>query len=184
MSKLKLNKMKSLKFIVIGMVMFIASTMQAQVSVNVNFGSPPLWGPVGYSGVRYYYLPDVEAYYDIQSSMFIYNTGGAWVHRKYLPSQYRSYDLYNGYKVVMTDYRGNTPYTNFKEYKMKYVKGYRGQAQKNIGENPGKGNSNTKALSKVYPNKKISQGNIKRVGSGNNNMKKNTGNSGGKGKKK
>lgn len=167
--------MKALKFIVIGMVLFLAGAVQAQVALSVNFGSPPPWGPVGYTGVRYYYLPDVEAYYDVQSSMFIYNTGGAWVHRKYLPRQYRSYDLYGGYKVVMTDYRGNTPYTYFTEYKTKYARGYRGQAQKNIGEKPGKGNTNSKALSKGYSNKKVSQGNGKSAGSGN---------GGGKGKKK
>lgn len=174
--------MKALKFIVIGMVLLIASTVQAQVAVSVNFGSPPPWGPVGYTGVRYYYLPDVEAYYDVQSSMFIYNTGGAWVHRKYLPAQYRSYDLYDGYKVVMTDYRGNAPYTYFTEYKTKYAKGYRGQAQKNIGERPGKGNSGAKMNSKGYSNKEVNKGNGKSTG--NKNMKKDPSQGGGKGKKK
>jgi hypothetical protein len=33
--------------------------MHSQVSVNVNIGSPPLWGPSGYSNIDYYYLPDV-----------------------------------------------------------------------------------------------------------------------------
>ena len=131
--------MKTLKLIVIGIVLFLASTAQAQVSVNVNIGAPPMWGPVGYTDVQYYYLPDVEAYYDIPSSMFIYYDRGAWIHRSYLPARYRNYDLYRGYKVVMTDYRGKAPYTHFKEYKVKYAKGYRGQAQKNIGEKPGKG---------------------------------------------
>ncbi len=124
-----------------GLVLFLAVSMQAQVSVNVNIGSPPLWGPVGYTEVRYYYLPDVEAYYDIQSSMFICFVGGAWVHRDHLPSQYRSYDLYGGYKVVMTDYHGNAPYMNFKEHKNKYAKGYHGPEQKTYGEKPGKGKS-------------------------------------------
>jgi len=166
--------MKALKIIVTIMVLFFGGVMQAQVSVNVNLGSPPPWGPVGYSEARYYYLPDVEAYYDVPSSMFIYNNGGVWVHRKYLPKQYRGYDLYGGYKVVMTDYRGNTPYTYFPEYKIKYAKGYRGQSQKSIGEKPGKGNSKSN----------YSQAKGKSTGNGNNKMKKESGRGGGKGNKK
>ena len=134
--------MKALKIIIAGIVLFLSGIVNAQVAVNVNIGSPPPWGPAGYSEVRYYYLPDVEAYYDVHTSMFIYNTGGAWVHRKYLPRQYRSYDLYGGYKVVMVDYRGNAPYVQFQEHKTKYARGYHGQAQKTIREKPGKGTSN------------------------------------------
>lgn len=133
--------MKAFKLSIFGIVLLLTGTVHAQVVVNVNIGSPPQWGPAGYSEVQYYYLPDVEAYYDVHSSMFIYNTGGTWVHRKYLPRQYRNYDLYNGYKVVMSDYRGNTPYTHFSEHKARYSKGYRGDPQKNIGEKPGKGGS-------------------------------------------
>jgi hypothetical protein len=132
--------MKYLKLLITGIGLFILNSVHAQVSVNVAIGSPPPWGPVGYTEVRYYYLPDVEAYYDVQTSMFIYYGGGAWVRRTYLPTRYRSYDLYSGYKVVMTDYRGDAPYNNFKEYKTRYAKGYRGAAQKTIGERPAKGN--------------------------------------------
>jgi hypothetical protein len=132
--------MKTLKFIVIGMAMILSCTVQAQVSVNVTLPAPPMWGPVGYTGVQYYYLPDVESYYDVRTSMFIYYSGGVWVHRAHLPGMYANYDLYGGYKVVMRDYHGNTPYSNFKEYKMKYKKGYHGGAQRTIGERPGHGN--------------------------------------------
>ena len=87
--------MKALKLFAIGMVLLLASAVQAQVSVNVTLPTPPPWGPVGYSEARYYYLPDVEAYYDVPSSMFIYYNRGAWIHRAYLPGRYRNYDLYN-----------------------------------------------------------------------------------------
>jgi len=144
--------MKALKFIVVAILLFFAIGVKAQISMQVNIGAPPQWGPTGYTDVRYYYLPDVEAYYDIPSSMFIYFNGVSWVHRSYLPSRYRNYDLYNGYKVVMTDYRGNTPYTHFKEYKSKYAKGYRGKPQKNYGERPEQRSSNEKKYSKGNSN--------------------------------
>ncbi len=133
--------MKNIKFFFFGVILFFAYTLQAQVSVNVNIGSPPQWGPVGYTNVNYYYLPDVEAYYDVPSSKFIYYEGGAWIHRTNLPVRYRNYDLYGGYKVVMNDYRGKRPYDHYKQHKIKYKKGYRGPAQKNIGNRPEKGNS-------------------------------------------
>jgi hypothetical protein len=173
--------MKALKFIIIGILLFFATSGQAQISVNVNLGAPPLWGPAGYTDVQYYYLPDVEAYYDVPSSQFIYYSGGTWVHRTYLPSRYRNYDLYNGYKVVMTDYRGNAPYSFFKEHKVKYAKGYKGSAQKNIGQRPAKGNSETR----VYTKARSDQNKSRIVGkSSGNNKNSGKGNGGGKGKKK
>lgn len=138
MSKIILNKklenMKTLKLTLLGIFFLVTtSSIQAQVSVNVNIGSPPAWGPAGYSAVNYYYLPDVQAYYDIRDSQFIYFGGGKWVRSRYLPTRYRNYDLYNGYKVVLNDYHGRTPYVHFKDHKNKYFKGYKGKPQKTIG---------------------------------------------------
>ncbi len=127
--------MKTLKLIALGIILFASSAIHAQVSVNVNIGSPPAWGPVGYSNVDYYYLPDVEAYYDIRATQFIYLNGGTWTRSRYLPGPYRNYNLYNGYKVVLNDYHGSRPYSNFKSHKVKYYKGYHGKPQKSIGSN-------------------------------------------------
>jgi len=145
--------MKTLKLFLFAASLFIAGAMQVQVSVHVNIGTAPQWGPAGYSDARYYYLPDVEAYYDIRNSRFIYYNGRSWVRRANLPGRYRNYDLYNGYKVVMTDYRGNTPYRYHKSYKVKYHKGYRGHAQRNIGNRPHRGNSHEVNRSHKQSNK-------------------------------
>lgn len=153
--------MKTLKYLILGIGLIFAGEAQAQLSVNVNVGTPPLWGPVGYSNVRYYYLPDVEAYYDVQSSNFIYYSGNTWVRRTYLPRQYRNYDLYNGYKVVMSDYRGNAPYKYYKQHKVKYSKGYRGNHQKTIGNRPGNGNYKSKGNTGNYKSKGNGKGNNK-----------------------
>ena len=126
--------MKTLKLTIAGMILLVSNnTMQAQVSVNVNIGSPPAWGPVGYSSVDYYYLPDIEAYYDIRASQFIYFGRGKWIRSRNLPYHYRNYNLYNGYKVVLNDYHGSRPYNHFKSHKVKYYKGYKGKPQKTIG---------------------------------------------------
>lgn len=170
--------MNYLKLIIIGLIFSISSAMKAQVTVNVNVGNPPEWGPIGYTDVRYYYLPDIEAYYDIETSVFIYFGNGVWIRDPFLPVHYRNYDLFGGYKVVMTDYRGNSPYINFKEYKVKYKKGYRGSSQKTIGIKGGKGNSKNSYQKNLVKHQKSN---------GNNNSPKNKSShqshGGGKGKK-
>ena len=130
--------MKKLKFLVFGIALMFAGSAYGQLSVRLNIGTPPAWGPEGYNDVHYYYLPDIESYYDVQSSMFIYYSGNRWIHSRNLPSRYRNYDLYGGYKVPMSGYRGNTPYSNFRGHRMKYARGYRGHEQRNIGERNGR----------------------------------------------
>ena len=121
---MKTIKMKTIKLICLALFLFASNANYAQVSINVNFGTPPQWGPVGYTAVSYYYLPDVEAYYDIRGSQFIFLSNGVWIRSHSLPYRYRNYDLYNGYKVVLSDYRGVAPYTHYKEHKVKYYRGY------------------------------------------------------------
>jgi hypothetical protein len=97
---------------------------QAQVSVQVNIGSQPQWGPVGYDYVDYYYLPDIETYYYIPTRQFIYLEGDRWIFSANLPYRCRNYDLFGGYKVVIT---GRDPYRNHWEYRNRYAPNcYRG----------------------------------------------------------
>ncbi|PKB18415.1 hypothetical protein [Flavobacterium sp. 5] len=140
--------MKTIKLFIIGLLFLSASSVQSQVSVNVNIGtpppvvvasprvvvaSPPEWGPVGYDNMEYYYLPDIQVYYDIRLSQYIYFGNGSWIRSSRLPSYCRNYNLYNGYKVVLNDYHGNAPYVYFNAHKVKYYKGYKGKPQKNRG---------------------------------------------------
>ncbi|HMI07488.1 MAG TPA: hypothetical protein VK528_08075, partial [Flavobacterium sp.] len=129
--------MKTIRLFATAIIIVIGiSKSAAQVSVNVNIGAPPAWAPVGYETAEYYYLPDVESYYDVRASRFIYFGNGQWVRTRYLPRPYRHYDLYNGYKVVLTDYHGPSPYVHFKEHKVKYYKGFHGPPQHTIGVRP------------------------------------------------
>jgi len=153
--------MKTLKFVVVGMMLILAGALQGQLSVRVHVGTPPAWGPAGYSNVRYYYLPDVEAYYDVQTSMFIYMSGNRWVRRSYLPDRYRNYDLYNGYKVVMNDYHGNTPYTNFNDYRARYSKGYHGSPQRNIGARNHQNTNQVRPQPVVQQNRVVKHSNVR-----------------------
>lgn len=123
--------MKTLKLITLALFLFASTTNHAQVSINVNVGTPPQWGPVGYSDVSYYYIPDVQSYYDIRAQQFIFLSNGVWIRSHNLPNHYRNYDLYNGYKVVLNDYHGPKPYTHYQEHRVLYHKGYSKGHQKN-----------------------------------------------------
>jgi len=70
------------------------------VSVGVQYQNPS-WAPPYYSGVRYYYLPDIEAYYDLSNRDFAYMDNGQWLFSPVLPSMYSGYDLSNGFVVAL-----------------------------------------------------------------------------------
>jgi len=112
-----------MKRIVLAVIFGVASlssiSTKAQVSLNINIGSQPQWGPTGYDHVDYYYLPDVDAYYYVPSSQYIYQSNGSWVWRNSLPSQYANYNLYNGYKVVVNR---NKPYLSHQNDVKQYSK--------------------------------------------------------------
>ena len=118
--------MKKLVFtaaILVSCLSFKLANAQVHLSVGVNIGAQPEWGPVGYDHVDYYYMPDIGAYYDIPAHMYVYLDNGVWVHRAYLPSRWRDYDIYHGYKVVIN--RPN-PWLYDNDYRVRY-QGYRGR---------------------------------------------------------
>jgi hypothetical protein len=93
-------------------------TAIAQVTLRVNIDTQPIWGPVGYDHVEYYYLPEIDSYYYVPEHKYIYMEGGHWITRTSLPQRYSHYDMYNSRKVVINDQK---PYLRDKEYKTKYA---------------------------------------------------------------
>ena len=100
----------------------------AQISISINIGSQPIWGPTGYDHVDYYYFPDIGCYYYVPQRMFIYPRGSQWIYASSLPPQYSTYNLYTGYKVVLNGV--HKPYLQNSIYRSRYssYRGRRGQA--------------------------------------------------------
>ncbi len=98
---------------------FVYNESQAQVrfNINLNIGARPAWGVPGNYAGDYYYLPEIDSYYDIPSHEFIYFDGRTWVYASELPYIYRDYDLYRGYKVVINEPR---PYLHCDFYRDRY----------------------------------------------------------------
>ncbi len=97
---------------------FVAQDSSAQVNISVNVGSQPAWGPAGYTYAQNYYLPDIDAYYNIPQKQWMYQQGNRWVTASTLPARYRNYDLYSGHKVVINEAR---PYLNHSKYRKQYA---------------------------------------------------------------
>ncbi|UOQ66014.1 hypothetical protein [Hymenobacter volaticus] len=89
---------------------------QAQVRVSVNVG-PPAWGPAVGSGVEYYYIPEIDGYYDLYTQQYVYlDPYGYWVSTPYLPSYYASYDPRFFHPVVI-NYVGRQPWGYIRDHR-------------------------------------------------------------------
>ncbi len=116
--------MKNKIIIIVFMLMaFNTNQISAQIRFSFNIGLQPLWGPIGYDHVENYYLPEIDAYYNVDSRMYTYISYGRWVNTRSLPWRYRNYDLYSGYKVVMNDSR---PFLHYDRDRVKHAS-YRGR---------------------------------------------------------
>jgi hypothetical protein len=110
---------------------FYTASAQVKVGLNINIGTQPSWGPVGYDHVEYYYLPDIDAFYNVPNHQYVYLERGQWVFRAYLPTRYSNYNIYTGYKVVINE---PTPYRNAGVYRSQYS-GYKGRHDQEIIRN-------------------------------------------------
>ncbi len=58
------------------------------------------------ASIRYYYYPNLQAYYDSQSNLFLFRLNKQWVTAESFPENYGGYSLYNKQRVKITDYDG------------------------------------------------------------------------------
>lgn len=124
------------KIILIAAVIFsslLYKTAHAQVSVSlgVNIGSQPEWGPAGYDYVNYYYMPDIDTYYDVPNRQYVYLNNNVWIRSRALPPRYSTYNVYNGYKVVINE---REPWRRADVIRTRYVK-YKGHPSQTIIRN-------------------------------------------------
>jgi len=100
--------MKKLKIsAVLVMAMYFVSMFTAcepykySTAVPQNTYETPHWAPPVYSGIRYYYLPDLECYYDIYSREYIFLDHARWIYSREIPYMYRDFDLNNCFVVIV-----------------------------------------------------------------------------------
>lgn len=94
---------------------------QVRVNLNLNMGPRPAWGIQGNYAGDYYYLPEIDCFYDIPRRQFVYYDGYGWINAYKLPNRYRGYDLYRGYKVIVNEPR---PFVRVDYYRNRYPQYY------------------------------------------------------------
>lgn len=98
----------------------VAQRVDLQVGIDL-----PSWAPYYDNAdlVHYYYLPDIECYYDVRNREFIYMEDGEWMFGRSLPPVYAWFDLANCF-VVALDSRVLEPWRHFHYYVAHYPRYY------------------------------------------------------------
>jgi hypothetical protein len=105
----------------------IYNTADAQIGIRVgfNFGPRRVYAPAPvvveqtpvYNDNDYYYLPDVDAYYNVDEQCYYYYDGDNWISAAYLPGAYHDYDWRSERHFEV---RANRPYIHNDIYRARY----------------------------------------------------------------
>ena len=108
---LKIENLYVVKMLLVScLFVFSLPTYAQNISVGININTAPKQ-TVRYVEVpapSYYYYPEIETYFDINSSIYIYFSNNNWIRSRSLPTYYRDYDVRHAHRVVI-DYRGSKP---------------------------------------------------------------------------
>lgn len=121
--------MKNLRklFILLGLFLLVATTKSnAQISFSVGLRFAPAWAPVEYAHhTRYYYLPDLDAYYDAALGGYYFHDqdGDDWFFTRTLPDYFQGFDFYSCPKVEL-EYFGDRPFEFFRDRRFEFFHEY------------------------------------------------------------
>lgn len=108
---------------------------------------PPPWAPQydNVEEVRYYYLPDIEVYYDVWEHEYVYLNNGSWVFTTSFPGYYRDYDINTAYVVVL-DRKVHEPWRVHQNYVSHYPRYYYRSVYEDRRTGPGRGYENVRGF--------------------------------------
>lgn len=105
------------------MTLFLVTLSFAQKNKKQD-DSRPLIDPISNCQLRYYYFPNLEAYFDTQKNIYYFKEDSEWTNAEEIPDGYRGYSLYNRIYVFITDYDDDliTQFVNIHKKKYPYTK--------------------------------------------------------------
>ncbi|WP_193560212.1 hypothetical protein [Hymenobacter nivis] len=95
-----------------GCLLLGARPARGQVNITIN---RPTWGPQVPAGTQYYYIPEIDGFYDLYSQRYIVRRNGRWLTLVALSG----YDPYYFHPVPVT-YRGRRPWRYVSTYRARY----------------------------------------------------------------
>ncbi len=72
------------------------------------------------SKAKFHYYPNLRAYFNTETSEYVYEVNKTWITSKEIPSGYRGYSIYNNHRVELIGYHGDKPYENISEHTQQY----------------------------------------------------------------
>ena len=69
---------------------------------------------------RYYYFPNLYAYYDLETNNYIYKLNNKWQTSSELPQYYGGYSLFKNTRIPVKDYIGDTPQEKLSDHKKQF----------------------------------------------------------------
>jgi len=122
--------MKTITTLILGMLLFSFNYTNAQVELDAVNVSGKSESGYQFEEVRYYYYPNLQAYFDTKVAMYLYVENGEWVESEVLEPKNRGYSLKNGQYVMIKNYAGDEPYTLLNEHKKQYPADYSSRPKK------------------------------------------------------
>ncbi|MET4075138.1 hypothetical protein [Hymenobacter sp. UYCo722] len=95
-------------------VLATAPAAHAQANININVGTPA-WGPPVPQGTQFYYIPEIDGYYDLNAQQYIVNRNGQWIPVGVIDGR----DPRSFHPVVL-DYRGREPWVYVGAHRDRY----------------------------------------------------------------
>jgi len=116
--------MKSQNYFITGLLLIVCNLSMAQTARSADVQEAIIDDELPVVGMRYYYYPNLDAYFDTHTNLYILKENGQWMRSKEMASGYRGYSLFNSIRVEITDYNGDEPFTKLKEHQEQFPKKY------------------------------------------------------------
>ena len=69
---------------------------------------------------RYYYFPNLCAYYDLETNNYIYKINNQWETASELPQYYGGYSSFKNVRIPIKNYIGDAPQEKLNEHKQQF----------------------------------------------------------------
>ncbi len=95
------------------------------VSNRPDIVRPPVWAPAYENAdlIHYYYLPDIQAYYDVYNQEYVYLEEGNWRFSAFLPNYYSGFNINNAFVIVLNS-QVHEPWMHHEIYESHYPRFY------------------------------------------------------------
>ncbi len=111
-------------------VLLFAALSIIEVNAQTNKEKKLTIDPQTNCELRYFYFPNMEAYYDMKNEVFHYQENNTWATNTQLPPNYGGYSLYKKERVVLTDFEDDNPEKLIKTHRKMYPYNPKGRIQR------------------------------------------------------